>query len=67
MRRIDSRIGLALERHLFMRPESEQAVLLESATALSDGVRGMGRGSALEVLWAIGRMMNERHLGRSSG
>lgn len=65
--RIDRRIGLALERHLFMRPEPEQAVLSEAVEILSGDIRNMGRISALEVLWAIGRMMNERYLGRSAG
>lgn len=63
--RADRKIALALEQHLFMCPQPEQAALLESITTLSDDIKNLGRVTALEILWAVGRKMNdERHLGR---
>lgn len=57
--RSDSKIRRALEKHLEDTPEAERAELLDYAHILTGKIAHIGPTTALEILWAIGRKMND--------
>lgn len=59
--RADGRLALAIEAHFQERPASEQERLTEQMAALTE-LKGIGRATAMEILWSVGHLMKERRI-----
>jgi 3-methyladenine DNA glycosylase/8-oxoguanine DNA glycosylase len=59
--RYDGRLYLAIEAYFQERPAVERETLAKQIEALTE-IKGIGRSTAMEILWSLGRLMRNRRI-----